>query len=342
MHAIRELLEDQEDRFLHPRAVRSRDTRGRPRDEPACDIRPAFQHDRDRIVHAKAFRRLKHKAQVFLDPEGDHYRTRLTHTLEVSQIARTIGRALCLNESLVEAIALAHDLGHTPFGHAGETVLRRLRPGGFHHARQSLRVVDLLERDGRGLNLTHEVRDGIVHHSKGKGEILLGGASLEAQVVRVADLIAYLNHDVDDAVRAGVIRTEDLPGPVVRTLGRTHGDRIGTMVRDVIRASMDRDWEVVVLSPPVHEAAVVLREFLYERVYDNPEVHGDFVKASKILEELFAHFLARPGWFRDTLAQPLPGEAVEDLAADFLAGMTDRYALALYERLFMPQPWRSL
>ncbi len=342
MKTIREMLEEQEEHTLHPRATRSGRTRGRPRPEPPCDIRPAFQHDRDRILHSKAFRRLKHKTQVFLAPAGDHYRTRLTHTLEVSQIARTIARALRLNESLVEAIALGHDLGHTPFGHAGETVLRRLRPGGFHHAAQSLRVVDLLERNGRGLNLSHEVREGIVHHSKGKGEILATGVSLEAQVVRVADLIAYLNHDVDDALRAGVIHREEIP-PVVREhLGDSHGQRIDAMVRDVIRETLAGDLGAVTLGEPVHRAALELREFLYERVYDNPTVHDDFVKASKILEELYGHFVSHPDWFLENLAQPLPGQAVEDLAADFVAGMTDRYALLLYEKIFMPQPWKVL
>ncbi len=342
MDTIRDAIEADEDRLLHPRATRSRGSRGRPRAEAPCDIRPAFQHDRDRVLHCKAFRRLKHKTQVFLAPAGDHYRTRLTHTLEVSQIGRTLARALRVNESLVEAIALAHDLGHTPFGHAGEAVLDRLKPGGFHHAVQSLRVVDLLEGGGRGLNLTHEVRDGILQHTKGRGEILRPEATLEAQVVRVADLIAYLNHDVDDALRAEVIGAEELPGEVRRTLGTTHGQRIDAMVRDVIRETAARNLEVVALSAPVHRAALALREFLYERVYDNPRVHDDFIKASKVLEELYAHCVGHPAWFLETHAQAIPGAPVEDLAADFLAGMTDRYAMALYEELFMPQPWKVL
>lgn len=337
---IRESLEEQEELILCSRATRSRASRGRPRPEPACDIRPAFQHDRDRVLHCKAFRRLKHKTQVFLAPAGDHYRTRLTHTLEVSQIGRTLARALRLNENLVEAIAFAHDLGHTPFGHAGETVLNRLRPGGFHHSRQSLRVVDLLERGGQGLNLTHEVRDGILQHTKGKGDLLLAEAPLEAQVVRVSDAVAYLNADADDAVRAGVLTPQDIPAGVRRTLGDSHGVRIDTMVRDVIRHTLDRNLEAVVMGPEVHEATLTLRAFLYERVYDNPAVHGDFVKASKILEELYDYFLRHPDWFLDNLAQRIPGERIEDLAADFIAGMTDRYALGLYESLFMPQPWK--
>jgi len=339
---VREMLERAEERGLHPLATHSGRSRGRVRPEDPCDLRPCFQHDRDRILHSKAFRRLKHKTQVFLAPAGDHYRTRLTHTLEVSQIARTIARALRLNESLVEAIALGHDLGHTPFGHAGETVLRQLRPGGFHHAVQSLRVVDRLERGGRGLNLTHEVREGILHHSKGRGEILASGASLEAQTVRVADLIAYLNHDVDDALRAGVIGRNEIPAAVTRILGASHGQRIDTMVRDTVAETVRRNWETIAMSDEVHATALELREFLYERVYDNPEVHRDFIKAKKVLEELYGHFVTRPAWFLENLAQPIPGEKVEDLAADFIAGMTDRYALLLYERIFMPQPWRVL
>lgn len=337
---IRESLEDEEELLLCVQATRSRASRGRPRPEAPCDIRPAFQHDRDRVLHCKAFRRLKHKTQVFLAPAGDHYRTRLTHTLEVSQIARTLARALRLNESLVEAIALAHDLGHTPFGHAGEAVLDRLKPGGFHHAVQSLRVVDLLERGGQGLNLSHEVRDGILQHTKGKGEILLASATLEAQVVRVSDVVAYLNADVDDALRAGVLTREEIPEAVRAALGHSHGQRIDTMIRDVIRETRARELEAVAMGAEVHGATVALREFLYERVYENPAVHDDFVKASKILEELFEYFLRRPDWFRENLAQPIEGESTEDLAADFLAGMTDRYALGLYENLFMPQPWK--
>ncbi|MEW6486814.1 MAG: deoxyguanosinetriphosphate triphosphohydrolase [Thermodesulfobacteriota bacterium] len=339
---IREILEEQEEQVLHPRATRSRASKGRQRPEPECDIRPAFQHDRDRILHSKAFRRLKHKTQVFLAPAGDHYRTRLTHTLEVSQIGRTLARALRLNESLVEAVALAHDLGHTPFGHAGEAVLHRLKPGGFHHSAQSLRVVDLLERDGQGLNLTAEVREGIPFHTKGKGEILRPAATLEAQAVRLADLVAYLNHDVDDALRAGVIRRDEIPRDIRERLGESHGQRIDTMVRDAIGETLRRDLAAVALSNEVHAASVALRQFLYERVYENPRVHDDFVKASKILEELYRRFLQEPAWFLETLAQRIPGESVEALAADFVAGMTDRYALALYEKVFMPQPWKVL
>ncbi|MFU8856800.1 MAG: deoxyguanosinetriphosphate triphosphohydrolase [Deferrisomatales bacterium] len=342
MASIREFLEGQEDQMLHPKAARSRDSRGRVREEPECDIRPPFQHDRDRILHSKAFRRLKHKTQVFLAPAGDHYRTRLTHTLEVSQIARTLARALRLNESLVEAVALAHDLGHTPFGHAGEAVLNRLNPKGFHHAAQSLRVVDLLERGGAGLNLTWEVRQGILFHTKGKGDILHSDAFLEAQLVRLADLIAYLNHDVDDALRAGVIQRNEIPAAVRRSLGETHSQRIDTMVRDAIRETLHRDWEQVALSADVHAAVLALRQFLYDRVYENPQVHHDFVKASKVLEELYTRCVQEPEWFLDGLAQGIPGEPLEALATDFVAGMTDRYALTLYEDVFMPKPWKVL
>jgi len=342
MKCIRKLLEDQEAQMLHPKAARSSESRGRARPEPSCDIRPAFQHDRDRILHSKSFRRLKHKTQVFLAPAGDHYRTRLTHTLEVSQIARTIGKALCLNESLIEAIALGHDLGHTPFGHAGESVLNKLNPDGFHHSVQSLRVVDLLEREGAGLNLTHEVREGILMHSKGKGKILSTGTTLEAQVVRLSDLIAYLSHDVDDASRAGVVRQDEIPKQITAILGKSHGDRIEAMVRDAISETLNGSHESVNLSAEVHEAAVRLRDFLYERVYDNPTVHNDFVKASKILEELYQRFVSEPEAFTKKGADLLRDEKIDALATDFISGMTDRYALALYEDAFMPQPWKVI
>jgi dGTPase len=221
-------------------------------------------------------------------------------------------------------------------------VLDRLRPGGFHHAAQSLRVVDLLERDGRGLNLSHEVRDGIRQHSKGKGEILLAAGTVEAQVVRISDLVAYLSHDVDDALRAGVIRREEIPSEVRKSLGETHGQRIDTMVRDVIRATLETDLTAATLSPAAHHAALALREFLYQRVYDNPAVHEDFVKASKLLEEIYGHCVSNPDWFLENHAQRIPGEEIETLVADFIAGMTDRYALTLYESIFMPQPWKIL
>lgn len=339
---IRERLEREEEARLAPGAARASESVGRMRPVEPCPVRTCFQVDRDRILHSKSFRRLGQKTQVFLAPEGDHYRTRLTHTLEVSQIARTMARAMGLNEDLTEAIALGHDLGHTPFGHAGEAVLDRLRPGGFHHAAQSLRVVDVLEREGRGLNLTREVRDGIVGHSKGRGKILREGGTLEAQVVRVADLIAYLNHDLDDALRASVISMDKVPGEVISRLGRSHGERISSVVEDVVGNSLAGGLKSVGPSGEVHDLLVVFREFLYREVYDNPYVHADFIKASKLLEELYAYMLENRDRFMENFAQKIEGEPVEILAADFIAGMTDRYAIKVYESIFMPKPWKVL
>ncbi len=338
--SIREQLEEREERELHPRAARSRHTRGRLRPEEPCPVRTAFQRDRDRIIHSKAFRRLKHKTQVFLAPEGDHYRTRLTHTLEVAQVARTIARALGLNEDLTEAIALGHDLGHTPFGHAGEAVLREIHPKGFSHPRQSLRVVDVLEKGGEGLNLTYEVRDGILKHSKGMGSILPGegeeAITLEGQVVRLSDGIAYVNHDLDDALRAGIITLEQVPARCLEVLGETHSARINTLVMDVIRASQEVDLEKILFSPSILEVVTELRDFLYEKVYSNPLVYGEFVKASKVVRELYHHFLEHPQEL-----PPLPGDDVAQKVCDFIAGMTDRYALHLYTEIFMPHPWEG-
>ena len=263
---VRERLEDREERTLSPFAQKSSMTRGRQRPEPACDIRPAFQHDRDRIIHSKSFRRLKHKTQVFLFPTDDHYRTRLTHTVEVSQIARTIAKALFLNEDLTEAIALGHDLGHGPFGHAGEEVLNRIHKGGFSHHEQSLRIVDRLERDGQGLNLTFEVRDGILKHAKGKGDILARDEkdkplTREAEVVRVADVIAYTNHDIDDAIRGHVIERSDLPRDCVKSLGETHGQRIDSMVRGVIWESLEHEERGICIKEEIEERMKELRGF---------------------------------------------------------------------------------
>ncbi len=276
---IRKRLEELEGHILSPYAQKSIATRGRVREEPECDIRPAFQHDRDRITHSKSFRRLKHKTQVFLTPTGDHYRTRLTHTLEVSQIARTIARALSLNEDLVEAISLGHDLGHTPFGHSGEDVLNTLHPGGFRHYEQSLRVVDILEKDGLGLNLTHEVRDGIVKHSKGKGDIIIRGEeerplTKEAEVVRIADVIAYLNHDIDDAIRGSIIKEEDIPKHLRDHLGHNVSDRIDTMVRGVISETLESGKMELTFGEELESRIVDLRDFLYDRVYNSAIVHS--------------------------------------------------------------------
>ena len=343
MLSIREQLEARERQALSPRAAFSAKTRGRERPEPEDPIRPAFQRDRDRIVHCKAFRRLKHKTQVFFSPEGDHYRTRLTHTLEVSQIARTVAKVLQLHEELTEAIALGHDLGHTPFGHAGERVLERIVPGGFSHYEQSLRVVDALENDGRGLNLTWEVRDGIARHSKGKHGVPVGAASevrastVEGQIARVADIIAYVNHDTDDAVRAGVLDPATLPREAVDVLGPTTSTRIGRMVADVVEASLASGTSEIRMSEPVLAATLALRSFLFEAVYENPVATAEFSKAEGILGGLWERVRARPAQFLDLGV--VEREGLDAAARDFLAGMTDRYAVRLYEQLYIPAPW---
>ncbi len=333
--------------ILSPHACLSEASRGRIRPEPEDSIRTCFQRDRDRILHCKAFRRLAYKTQVMLCPEGDHYRTRITHTLEVSQIARTITRALSLNEDLTEAIAMGHDLGHTPFGHSGEAVLNRLNPGGFHHVQQSLRVVDLLERDGQGLNLTREVREGILRHSKGRGSILGGGVSdegqtLEGQVVRVADIIAYLNHDLDDAVRAQLLTLDDIPLEIRESVGTTHSERITHMIKDVLAATdLERDPSIC-LSDACNEALVTLREFLYLRVYDNPVVHNELARAEDLLQRLWFFFTEeQPELFRENYwpSGVSQDEPITRAVTDFLAGMTDRYAIRHYERRFIPQGW---
>ena len=339
---IREQKEEEELRSLSPRAVKARFSKGRLRAEPECEIRTAFERDRDRIIHSKAFRRLKHKTQVFLAPRGDHYRTRLTHTLEVSQIARTIAGALKLNTTLTEAIALGHDLGHTPFGHAGEEVLNEILEGGFRHYEQSLRVVDYLEKDGAGLNLTYEVRMGILKHSKGKGPIEVEeDIFLEAQVVRFSDIIAYVNHDLDDAIRAGIIRKEDLPKEVLKTLGETHSKRIDTLIKSIISASLETGLEKITIHPEKLKALEILREFLFERVYFSPIVRREFEKAKKILLSLFEFYdknFERIE-FLVKARELFPEEKRERLIADYLSGMTDRFALYEYMEHFLPKPW---
>jgi len=342
---IRHILEERERRTLSASACLSAESAGREVDEPPCSVRTAFQHDRDRILHCKSFRRLKHKTQVFLAPEGDHYRTRLTHTLEVSQVARTVARALGLNEDLTEAIALGHDLGHTPFGHAGERVLDALTPGGFHHVRQSLRVVTVLERDGRGLNLTAEVRDGILKHSKGRGPLTcddpsLMASTLEGRIVRLADILAYVNHDLDDALRAGLVDDSRIPQSIVRVLGATHARRIDTMVRDMIKQSAGPEGKDIRLSPNVTEAVKGLRQWLHENVYQVDSVHADFEKASRVLRELFLFFIDNEEALLAHGGRRHPGDALGVSVADFIAGMTDRYAMNLYHKLFLPQPWK--
>ncbi len=343
MSSIREALEQRERETLAPQAAHSADSRGRLHPEPEDDVRPAFQHDRDRIIHSKAFRRLKHKTQVFFAPAGDHYRTRLTHSLEVSQIARTIAKVLQLHEELTESIALGHDLGHTPFGHAGERVLDSLVPGGFRHYEQSLRIVDLLENDGRGLNLTWEVRDGIGRHSKGKDGSPVGvepskrAATLEGQVMRVADLIAYVNHDIDDAVRAGVLNESDLPQDAVGVLGSTSSARIACMVKDVVTETRAGGLSEIRMSRPVLDATLTMRAFLFGAVYENEIATAEFKKAAAILGGLWERVRERPA---DLLDQRIiETEGLDVAAKDFLAGMTDRFAVALYERLFIPKPW---
>jgi dGTPase len=342
---IREQLEQREREILAPQAAKSADTRGRLRPEPEDPIRPAFQRDRDRVIHCKAFRRLKHKTQVFFAPTGDHYRTRLTHTLEVSQIARSIAKVLQLNEELTEAIALGHDLGHTPFGHAGERVLDGLIPGGFNHYEQSLRIVDVLENDRAGLNLTWEVRDGIARHSKGKNGMPVGAdrehraTTLEGQIARVADIIAYVNHDIDDAVRAGLLREEDLPSNRVAVLGASSSERIGRMVTDVVMQSLEGGLTEIRMSEPILEATVGLRGFLFEAVYENEIATGEFKKAGGILGGLWEKVRERPSEFLDQ--RTIEEEGLDAAARDFLAGMTDRYAVSLYEQLFIPKSWVS-
>ena len=346
MGTIRAEIEAREHEFLAPQASKSDASKGRPQDEVEDPIRPAFQRDRDRIVHCKAFRRLKHKTQVFFSPAGDHYRTRLTHTLAVSQIARTISKALRLHEELTEAIALGHDLGHTPFGHAGERVLRELIPGGFNHYEQSLRIVDRLENNGQGLNLTWEVRDGIAKHSKGKHGAPVGAANakqvtaLEGQVARVADMIAYVNHDIDDALRAGLLAEADLPTKPIALLGGTTSKRISQLVTDVILQTMKAELDQVRMSEEILDALLALRAFLFEAVYENSDATVEFKKASGILRGLWEKVHEQPSSFLDEGI--VATEGVDTAARDFLAGMTDRFAVGLYERLFIPKPWVEL
>ena len=327
----RERTEANEREVLSERAVLSLETKGREREEEPDPLRAAFQLDRDRIVHSKAFRRLKHKTQVFVSPEGDHYRVRLTHTLEVAQIARTAARALRLNEDLTEAIALGHDLGHTPFGHLGEEALTPFLGRPFRHNEQSLRVVDQLERDGRGLNLTWEVRDGILNHTWA----FPLPSTLEGQVARFADRIAYVNHDVDDAIRAGVLRDTDLPAEVTAILGDTHAARVNALVTDLVAGSEDSDR--IALSEPAFRALDVLRAFLFERVYERDEARAEQDKAIGLVRSLFAYYLDHPDQVPEEYHRA-PGD-LPTRVADFIAGMTDRYALRTYEQLFLPQGW---
>ena len=348
--SIRENIENREKRLLSSHACFSSLSRGRKSPETPCPIRTAFQVDRDRILYSNAFRRLIHKTQVFLSPLGADYRTRLTHTLEVSQIARTIARALSLNEDLTEAIAIGHDLGHTPFGHGGETALKEIYPDGFSHNEQSLRVVDALENNGQGLNLTEEVRNGILRHSKGYGDIIPENpeelaCTTEGKIVRVADIFAYLNHDLEDAIRSGVITEDQVPDSCMNVLGRTHSDRATTMMRNLICSTRTFKGKLVLhISDSVNSAMTTLREFLYQNVYRAPKVHNEFIKTKKILSELYTFFLENEQALQTELKKMqlagLPNNSLsnERRVADLIASMTDRNALDLYRKIFFPSP----
>ena len=330
---IRESLEAWERDFLSPYAKLSEESKGRLRDEEPCDIRPGFQRDRDRIIHSKAFRRLKDKTQVFLSPEGDHYRTRLTHTLEVSQNARTLAKALQLNEELVEAIALGHDLGHTPFGHAGERALNRVCPYGFDQAKQSVRTVDVLEKNGQGLNLTFEVRDGILNH-----QTTGMPSTLEGKVVRLSDKIAYIHHDMDDAMRAGILKESDVPRSIGDVIGYTCGERLDHFIHDIVMSSIGRDD--VMMSKPVEKAMSDIRQFMFENVYQNNIAKAEEQKAEALMETLYdyylKHFDALPA---DLKARVDKGDPKEQLVCDHVGAMTDRYAISVYEDIFIPKVW---
>ena len=331
---IREELEQREHMMLSPWAARADETRGRLRPEEENEVRTCYQRDVDRIVYCKSFRRLKHKTQVFLQPEGDHYRTRLTHTLEVMRISRTIARALQLNEDLTEAIAFGHDLGHTPFGHAGEKALSDITGKAFRHNEQSLRVVDILEKDGEGLNLTYETRMGIVGHT---GDFI--PETLEGQIIRLADRIAYINHDIDDALRAGVLKAEDLPREAIRVLGETTGERINTMVSDIVHTS--GDGQGVRMSETVDDASQALRSFMFEYVYMRDWVLNEERKASRMIEMLFGYLMEHPERMPNDYIERGFKEGVERSVADFVAGMTDRYAMQSFRELFLPDSFEK-
>lgn len=334
---IREDIERREKDTLAPQAAKSADSRGRAVAEEKCDIRTEFQRDRDRIIHSKAFRRLMHKTQVFLAPEGDHFRTRLTHTIEVSQIARTIARSLNLNEDLTEAIALGHDLGHTPFGHNGEDVLNSIHPGGFEHNVQSLRVVDVLESttSRKGMNLTEEVRDGIVNHTGGGKPF-----TLEGQIVKLSDRIAYINHDIDDAVRSGVISEDDIPKTSLEIFGHSHRERIDNMVRDVIENSRDR--EEIFQSKIFKDELTNLRAFMFASVYKSSRVkrEEDLAKVEVVIRSLYEYFLKNPSKLPRDLQEISQKDGINEAVKDYIAGMTDRFALTVYTDLFVPKGWK--
>ncbi len=331
---IRETMEQWEEEHLSPYAAKSKNSKGRLRPEEECDIRPVFQRDRDRIIHCKAFRRLKDKTQVFLTPEGDHYRTRLTHTLEVSQNARTIAKALNLNEELVEAIALGHDLGHTPFGHAGERALNRVSPLGFDHSEQSVRTVDRLEKEGQGLNLTYEVRDGIRNHqTSGRPH------TLEGKIVRLSDKIAYIHHDMDDAVRAGILTEMDVPADIRAVIGSSAGERLDCFIHDIVTNSMDQND--IIMSDSVAKAMSDIRHFMFEEVYTNPLAKAEENKAEVLMETLYHYYMKHvddlPEEFLNLLSE---GEPKERVVCDYVGAMSDRFAIAVYNDIFVPKSWQ--
>lgn len=333
---IRTQLEERETQILSKHATLSMNSKGREKEEKQCDIRPCFQRDRDRILYSKSFRRLKDKTQVFLSPEGDHYRTRMTHTLEVSQNARTIAKALMLNEDLTEAIALGHDLGHTPFGHAGERALNAMCPGGFRHNEQSLRIVEKLENYGQGMNLTWEVRDGILNH-----EMNLTPSTLEGKVVRLSDKIAYMHHDMDDAVRGGIITEEEVPDDISRVLGHTSGEWLDTFIHDIVANSLDQDD--IKMSPEVNDAFFKLRTFMFDRVYTNPIAKGQEGKVEEMIKILYQYYLEHIEKLPDYLQNMLEeGETKERIVCDYVSSMTDRYSIAVFEEVYIPHTWGVL
>ncbi|MBO5420645.1 MAG: deoxyguanosinetriphosphate triphosphohydrolase [Clostridia bacterium] len=327
---VREITCENEHKILSPNACFSDESRGRLRPEPECDLRTCFQRDRDRVIHSNSFRRLKHKTQVFLSPQGDYYRTRLTHTLEVAQIARTIAIALGLNETLTEAISLGHDLGHTPFGHAGERALNSVCDGGFRHYEQSLRVADVIEKEGRGLNLTEEVRNGIERHTSGKEAF-----TLEGRIVRLADRIAYINHDIDDAVHARVLKETDIPEDIRETLGQNKSQRINKLVLSAVNNSKND----IILGEDCADAFATLHSFMFERVYTNPVCKGEEARAIEMIKWLYEYFLMNPDEMPTEYKAIREREGVERAACDYIAGMTDRYAVHTFEELFVPRSW---
>ncbi|MCR4758163.1 MAG: deoxyguanosinetriphosphate triphosphohydrolase [Butyrivibrio sp.] len=333
---IRTQLEERETQILSKHATLSMNSKGREKEEKQCDIRPCFQRDRDRILYSKSFRRLKDKTQVFLSPEGDHYRTRMTHTLEVSQNARTIAKALMLNEDLTEAIALGHDLGHTPFGHAGERALNAMCPNGFRHNEQSLRIVEKLENYGQGMNLTWEVRDGILNH-----EMDLTPSTLEGKVVRLSDKIAYMHHDMDDAVRGGIITEEEVPDDISRVLGHTSREWLDTFIHDIVANSLDQDD--IKMSPEVNDAFFKLRTFMFDRVYTNPIAKGQEGKVEEMVKILYQYYLEHIEKLPDYLQNMLEtGETKERIVCDYVSSMTDRYSIAVFEEVYIPHTWGVL